>query len=165
SRGGVAVGGGGGWVPLLVMGFALVPVTAARRPPGWDARLVGMVLRASVARSAGGRPNPLPATEENLSVGAEIYTQMCAKCHGKPNAGPSVYGASFYPPAPRLAAHSPVYTEAELFWIAKHGTGNTAMPAWGRQLSDENIWQVVAFLKRLDSLSVRNHSQMGEGGR
>src|SRR5262245_50417761 len=53
---------------------------------------------------------------------------------------------------PRLATHPPQYTEAELFWIIKHGVRNTAMPAWGRQLSDENIWQVVAFLKRLDSL-------------
>jgi mono/diheme cytochrome c family protein len=158
-----AVVAGGAMIALLVMRLGLVPVNADRQPPAWEARLVGMALRASVARSAGERPNPLPATEENLSAGAEIYTQMCAKCHGQPNAGPSVYGASFYPPAPQLAAHSLVYTAAELFWIVKHGIRNTGMPAWGRQLSDENIWQVVAFLKRLDSSPMRNHSQMGEG--
>lgn len=26
------------------------------------------------------------------------------------------------------------------------------MPAWGKQLSDEDLWQVVSFLKRSDAL-------------
>jgi len=137
---------------LLVMKLGAVPVNADKQPPVLEARLLGLALHAAVARHAENRPNPLPTTEENLVAGAEIYAQMCAKCHGRPNAGPSIYGASFYPPAPQLATHPPQYTEAELFWIIKHGVRNTAMPAWGRQLSDENIWQVVAFLKRLDSL-------------
>src|SRR5215470_1474165 len=136
----------------LVMKLGSVPVNADRQPPAWEARLLGMAVHASVARHAGEQPNPVPPTEESLIAGAEIYTQMCAKCHGQPNAGPGIYGASFYPPAPQFATHPPQYTEAELFWIVKHGVRNTAMPTLGRQLSDENIWQVVAFLKRLDSL-------------
>src|SRR5262245_48766976 len=94
----------------LVMKLGLVPVNADRRPPAWEARLLGMAVHASVARHAEERPNPVPPTEENLIAGAE------------------------------------------LFWIVKHGIRNTAMPAWGRQLSDEDIRQVVAFLKRLDPL-------------
>jgi mono/diheme cytochrome c family protein len=137
---------------LLVTKLGAVPVNADRQPPALETRLLGLALHASVARHAENRPNPLPTTEENLVAGTEIYTQLCAKCHGQLNAGPSIYGASFYPPAPQLATHPPQYTEAELFWIVKHGVRNTAMPVWGRQLSDENIWQVVAFLKRLDSL-------------
>jgi mono/diheme cytochrome c family protein len=136
----------------LVMKLGIVPVNADRRPPAWEARLLGMAVHASVARHAEERPNPVPPTEENLIAGAEIYMQMCAKRHGRPNDGPSIYGASFYPPAPQLAAHPPQYTEAELFWIFKHGIRNTAMPAWGRQLSDEGIRQAVTFLKRLDPL-------------
>lgn len=45
----------------------------------------------------------------------------------------------------------PQYTDAELFWIIKHGIRNTGMPAWGRMLSDEDIWQIVAVLKGLDN--------------
>lgn len=154
---------GGAMIALLVMKLGAVPVNADRQPPALEARLFGMALHASVAQYAGAQPNPLPATDENLSAGAEIYAEMCAKCHGKPNAGPGVYGASFYPPAPLLADHPSEYAEAELFWIVKHGIRNTAMPAWGRQLSDENIWQVAAFLKRRDSSPMNNQSRMGEG--
>ena len=139
-------------VALLVMKLGPVPVNADQQPPTLEARLLGLAVQASVARHAQEQPNPVLPTEENLMAGAEIYRQMCAKCHGQPNAAPSIYGASFYPPAPQLAGHPPQYTEAEIFWIVKHGIRNTAMPAWGRQLADEDIWQVAAFLKRLDTL-------------
>ena len=76
---------------------------------------------------------------------------MCARCHGLPGKGPSVLGSSFYPPAPQLALHPTEYTEAEMFWIVKHGIRNTGMPAWGKLLSDEDISQVVAMVRRLDS--------------
>jgi mono/diheme cytochrome c family protein len=39
-----------------------------------------------------------------------------------------------------------------MFWIVKHGIRNTAMPAWGNLLSDEDIWQVVTLVKNFDSL-------------
>jgi mono/diheme cytochrome c family protein len=139
-------------IVLLVMKLGPVPVNADQQPPALEARLLGLAVHASVARHAREQPNPVPPTEENLIAGMEIYTQMCAKCHGQPNAGPSIYGGSFYPPAPQLAGHPPEYTEAEIFWVVKHGIRNTAMLAWGRQLSDDNIWQVVSFLKRLDAL-------------
>ncbi|MBS1788636.1 MAG: cytochrome c [Acidobacteria bacterium] len=139
-------------IALLVMKLGPVPVNADRQPPAWESRLLGMAMHASVARHAETQPNPLPPTEENLIAGTEIYTQMCAKCHGKPDAGSSIYGTSFYPPAPQFAIHPPQYTESELFWITKHGIRNTGMPAWTKQLSDEDIWQVAAFLKRLDVL-------------
>jgi mono/diheme cytochrome c family protein len=50
-----------------------------------------------------------------------------------------------------LALHPTEYTEAEMFWIVKHGIRNTGMPAWGKLLSDEDISQVVAMVRRLDS--------------
>jgi len=39
-----------------------------------------------------------------------------------------------------------------MFWIVKHGIRNTAMPAWGNLLSDDEIWRVVTLINRLDSL-------------
>ncbi|MFN7943874.1 MAG: cytochrome c [Blastocatellia bacterium] len=152
-------------IALLVMKLGAVPVNADQQPSALEARLLGLALQSSIARHAGQQPSPLPATEENLMAGAEIYTQMCARCHGQPNAGPRIYGTSFYPPAPPFATHQPQYTEGELFWIIKHGIRNTAMPAWGRQLSDENVWQVVAFLKRFNSLPPSVTAEMQKIGR
>merc|ERR1712000_66730 len=39
------------------------------------------------------------------------------------------------------------------FWIIKHGIKASGMPAWGPTHSDERIWNMVAFLQRLPSLT------------
>lgn len=150
--GGVAVIALAGAATLLVMKLGLIAVNADQSPPAWEARLLGMAVHASVARHAQAPANPIPPTEENLLAGAEIYTQMCARCHGQANSSRSALGSSFYPPAPSLPGRPARYTEAELFWIVKHGIRNTSMPAWGSLLSDQDIWQVVAFVKRIDAL-------------
>ena len=105
------------------------------------------VLRVAVARRASYQSNPIASTEDNLKAGTRAYKTMCATCHGTAASGPSEYGQAFYPPAPRLSDGLPQYTDAETFWIIKHGIRNTGMPAWGRMLSDEEIWQVVMALK------------------
>jgi mono/diheme cytochrome c family protein len=63
-----------------------------------------------------------------------------------------IYGNSFYPPVPPLLGVRTPYTEGEMFWIVKHGIRNTAMPAWGNLLSDDDIWQVVAVIRGPNSL-------------
>jgi mono/diheme cytochrome c family protein len=135
-------------VALAGVQLGLVRMNADAPPPTWEARVARVAVHASIARYATEQSNPLPATDENLVAGARIYQEACAKCHGKPDAGPSVFGSSFYPPAPGLQGSSTRYTDAELFWIVKHGIRNTAMPAWGRLLSDQDIWQVVGAVKR-----------------
>jgi len=150
---------------LSVVKLGLVSVQANQSPPAWEVHLLGLAVKASVARHTPEQPNPVPPTEENLAAGASIYVQMCARCHGQPNAGPSVYGGSFYPPAPQLPGPATQYTEAELFWIVKHGIRNTSMPAWGRLLSDQDIWQVVALVKRFDSLPPSVEAELRKGAR
>jgi mono/diheme cytochrome c family protein len=51
------------------------------------------------------------------------------------------------------------YTEAQLFWVIKHGIRNTGMPAWGGMLSDDEVWQLVSLLKNSQDLppSVEAH--------
>ena len=96
--------------------------------------------------------NPVPASEENLIAGAKLYRQMCSHCHGVSKESENSYGQSFYPPAPNLPLRRATYTDSEMFWIVKHGIRNTAMPAWGNFLSNDEIWQVVTLVRKFDSL-------------
>jgi mono/diheme cytochrome c family protein len=57
-----------------------------------------------------------------------------------------------YPRAPELRRGSRS-TPAEDFWVAKHGIKATGMPAWGVTHSDELLWDVVAFLRKLPELT------------
>jgi len=132
----------------VVMRLGLLPVSADGSHSSLEARVMPAVLHAAVARRALYKPNPIIPTEDNLKAGTRTYKTMCATCHGTVASGPNEYGQAFYPPAPQLLGGLPQYTEAELFWIIKHGIRNTGMPAWGRMLSDEEIWQVVTMLKQ-----------------
>ena len=136
-------------VGIAVTRLGLVPINADATPSSLEQRFLPAVVRASVAREA--RSQPMTGTDngEGGGTGEEIYKAMCAQCHGQLNGRPSVLGASFYPPAPQLPGHSTSYSDAELFWIVKHGIRNTSMPAWRNMLSDRDIGEVVAFLRSL----------------
>ena len=137
-------------VSLATLG--VLPVQADVAPSRLETTLLGSALHASVARRAANGGHPIPASEDNLAAGAKLYRQMCARCHGLSMEPDDTYGRSFYPPAPHLAHSRSPYTDPEMFWIIKHGIRNTAMPAWGNLLSDDEIWQVVTLLREFNSL-------------
>ena len=137
---------------LAAMRLGLMPVNADGTHSSVEARIMPVVLHASVARRAGRETNPISLNEDNLKAGASTYKAMCARCHSTPGGDPSVYGQSFYPPAPQLPGEMFPYTDAQLFWLIKHGIRNTGMPAWGSMLSDEEIWQIVSLLKNSQDL-------------
>src|SRR5215475_11783293 len=119
----VAVGIIGG---VFVTKLGLIPINADTPPPASEKSLAESAVDASVARHASPEPNPLPATDDNLKAGVEIYRTECARCHGQAKGRNSAFGASFYPPAPQLPGRSTDHSEAELFWIVKHGIRNTS---------------------------------------
>src|SRR5262249_44754049 len=130
--------------------LGVLPVQADVAPGAVETKLFGSVLHASVARRASHSGNPTPASEDNLAAGEKFYRQMCSRCHGASGESDNIYGRSFFPPAPNLALARTSYTDGEMFWIIKHGIRNTAMPAWSNLLSDNEIWQVVATLRKFN---------------
>ena len=137
---------------ILVARLGLMPVSADGTHSHLEARIMRAVLHASIARRASQESNPVPLNEDNLKAGVDTYKTMCARCHSSPEGQASVYGQSFYPPAPQLPEGMSQYTDGQLFWLIKHGTRNTGMPAWGGMLSDEEIWQIVSLLKNSQDL-------------
>ena len=137
---------------LAVMRLGLMPVNADGTHSSLEARIMPLVLYASIVRHASGDTNPISVNEENLKAGVSTYKEMCVRCHSTPGGNPSVYGHSFYPAAPQLLGGMSNYTDSQLFWTIKHGIRNTGMPAWGSMLSDDDIWQLVSLLKNSQDL-------------
>ena len=55
-----------------------------------------------------------------------------------------------YPPAVDLgSAAVQAWSDRELFWIIKHGIRLTGMPGFGRELGDDEIRQLVAYVRTL----------------
>ncbi len=51
-------------------------------------------------------------------------------------------------------------TAAELFWTAKNGIRFTGMPAWGPSRSDQELWDVIAFVMILPTMSGADYDAM-----
>jgi mono/diheme cytochrome c family protein len=146
----------------MVTTLGLMPVNADGNHSRLEARIMPGVLRASIVRYASGESNPVSLNEDNLKAGVDTYKAMCTRCHSTPEGEASVYGNSFYPPAPQLPKGMSQYTDSQLFWLIKHGIRNTGMPAWGSMLSEEEIWQIVSLLKNSQDLPPSVESEWSE---
>jgi mono/diheme cytochrome c family protein len=89
---------------------------------------------------------------KRIASGAGQYAEMCASCHLAPGMKRTEISRGLYPRAPELRRRSHS-TPAEDFWVVKHGLKMTGMPAWGVTHSDEILWDVVAFLRKLPELT------------
>jgi mono/diheme cytochrome c family protein len=95
-----------------------------------------------------GQANPYGV--EMADEGAELYGIYCSSCHGKTGLGDGVAGASLQPAPSNLAKLQAVVEDDYLFWRIRAGKSGTAMVGWKGILSDEQIWQVVAFIRTLE---------------
>ena len=115
--------------------------------------LLDQVRERSVANHARGISAPRDLSDpKRISAGAGLYAEMCAGCHLAPGIEPTEISRGLYPSAPELARGDDL-SAAEQFWTIKHGIKSTAMPAWGKTHSDELIWDMVAFVRQLATLS------------
>lgn len=81
-------------------------------------------------------------------TGREIYVNTCIRCHGIDGKG--ALGIKLVPPPADLT--SPVVQnrlDGTLFRRIHDGKPNTAMGAWKYSLSDEEIWDVLAYVRTL----------------
>ena len=85
---------------LVVTSLGLMPVSADGTHSRLEARIMPVVLYASIVRHASQVTNPIPLNEDNLKAGVKTYKAMCVRCHSTPEGEASAYGQSFYPAAP-----------------------------------------------------------------
>jgi len=95
--------------------------------------------------------NPLPATEENIAEGREHFGHHCGICHGLDGQSSGVpFADKMSPPVPDLTSKDAQdYADGQLKWIIDNGINPSGMPAWKGNLSDEEMWKVVHFIRHL----------------
>lgn len=112
-----------------------------------------------------GGENPYRALEtsnpaefkKHVESGRKVYYENCHFCHGDNLAGTGMFVHGLDPIPTNFADQGtiPMLTETFLFWrIAKGGPGlpdeggpwASAMPAWEKFLTEEQIWDVILFV-------------------
>jgi mono/diheme cytochrome c family protein len=146
---------------VLVMGLflyikvGLAEIRADVAPGPFTSRFLDSSVHAAVRRSAAVRQDPPQVDEQTLIAGGKLYFNDCVGCHGEPGKPASAFGASFYPPAPQLTQTPTRYTEAEIFWIAKHGIRRTGMGSQSDSYSDADLWRLASFIYQIPKLTPR----------
>jgi mono/diheme cytochrome c family protein len=138
-----------GGVAYLRLGFG--EVRADMAPAAWEMRLIKPAVHASVRRQAPEMQNPVAPTEENLIAGGKLFINGCSGCHGRAGSEEDNSG-SLFPPIPQFHKEGTSYTEAQIFWVAKHGIRRTGMFANGKWNSDQELWTMAAYIKRTREL-------------
>ena len=146
---------------LLYLRLGLAAVRADLPPSKFESMVMSSAVHASVRRQAPELPNPVAPTEENLIAGGKFYLEGCAGCHGTPGK-PDESSDSLYPPIPQLPAQGTAYSEAQIFWVAKHGIRYSGMFANGNFNSDEKLWTRAAYIKRIKDLPPRVREQLSK---
>jgi copper transport protein len=119
---------------VLVSGFVLAYGAHTHNPPP--------PVQAGV--------NPIPPDAQSIEAGRMLYAQECAQCHGALGLGDGPMAKTLNPPPLDLTVHVPLHGDGQIFQFISGGVPGTAMPVFGGgRLTDEQIWNLVNYLRTL----------------
>lgn len=111
-----------------------------RRIKNWLIFLAIAVAAAYMVWAQSRPAEPL-APAETIALGAQVYNQTCASCHGDAGQG-------------HILEQAPALDESEHAWHHPDGqiqdlikNGGMSMPAFGDQLNDEEILAVIRYIQ------------------
>jgi cytochrome c553/cytochrome c5 len=148
---------------LLVIISGIVPIKASSGHWAITAALLDFAKVRSVATHSFGVQSPSLDDPALVLRGASHYESGCYPCHGGPGGGVPPVMAAMTPVPPELSGRIARWTAEELFSIVKHGIKFTGMPAWPAQERDDEVWAVVAFLRRMPRLDVTEYRRLAYG--
>jgi mono/diheme cytochrome c family protein len=113
------------------------------------------VRTASINRHANDRPPASINDPASVQAGANEFAEHgCANCHGAPGVKWAKFSEGLHPDPPDLKDVVDQLSPAQLFWVVKNGINMTGMPSFAQAgANDDEIWSIVAFLKKLPSVS------------
>ena len=119
-----------------------------------------MALLGCSESTPGEDPRADPRYAAKVALGAKVYAEHCASCHGAKLVGQPDWrqrGANGRMPAPPHdeSGHTWHHPDDVLFGITKRGLVppyaparyESDMPAFGGKLADEEIWAALAYIK------------------
>lgn len=120
--------------------------------------LIETMRQRSIQARASDLQVPKLKDPARIIQGAGNYDAMCTGCHLKPGMTETELSKGLYPAPPDLTKQT--MDAAEAFWVIKHGIKASGMPAWGKSMEDEYIWNMVAFLQELPKLDAARYQAL-----
>ena len=100
---------------------------------------------------------PAAAKPGNADKGKEIYDKRCVWCHGADGDGAGAAKDRLNPPPRDFTSgnykiktssfEDMVPNDDDVFRMIRDGMPGTAMPGWGDLLAEQDMWNLVAYVK------------------
>lgn len=126
-------------ISSAVLGTLLItsgnPVQGQQQPKPWDVPAQYKTMK-----------NPVAKGEASDNAGKVLYTKNCASCHGKTGLGDGVKARALQTfPGDFSGAAYQNQTDGEHFYKTKFGRGE--MPKYEGKLTDDDIWNMVNYMR------------------
>jgi len=154
---------------LLLLGIAggvsfaysgIFNVATSWEDPGPVRWLLVTTRESSIKSHAKTISAPELGSREQIEDGYRGFRDMCVICHTLPGQKASPVAQGLNPEPPDLADEADHMSAAELFWVTKNGIRMTGMPAWGPTHDDQELWDVIAFIKAMPELSEADYRSL-----
>jgi mono/diheme cytochrome c family protein len=141
-------------------------VAATEPEPGIVSWALVHVREASIRRHGVDDPPQSLDNADLVRAGARAYSQRgCVNCHGGPGAQWAKFSEGLRPDPPDLKEIVGELQPGELFWVVKNGINMTGMPSFAQAgVPDPEIWSIVAFLKKLPTVSEADFKAWSSAG-
>ena len=153
-------------IGFLIIWLGLFNISA--KDKHWDitTELLELVRDRSIEVRAENIQVPDLSNPDMIANGAKNFDAMCSQCHLAPGMEPTELNLGLYPQPPVFynEKHED-HGAANTFWVIANGLKMTGMPAWGDFHTDEQLWEMVAFMNTINGMSESEYKALvGEGG-
>ena len=109
------------------------------------------IVAAESSTEVGIQDNPIATSEESVTAGRTIYGRFCRSCHGQRADGRGMAAPPGSRPANLIDAEWDYgSSDAEIFKVLKEGIPpKYDMDAWEGRISDDDMWNVINYLRDL----------------
>ena len=135
-------------IPILgVLLLASCRVSTPGRVETWLATTV----KRDVTVGGSKLKDPLPINDETIAAGKRNFGYYCYACHGLDGQNTGVpFADRMSPPVPPLnSLKVQAYSDGQLRWIIENGVSPSGMPASKDILNDQEMWEIVHYLRNL----------------
>jgi mono/diheme cytochrome c family protein len=137
-----------GLVVVLILGALVLAACGGDNNGGGSG-----ITRQSPPAEYAGKTNPFEGQQAAIDTGKELYTVNCATCHGDSGKGDGPAGGSLDPKPANLVQTAAETDPAYSHWVIAEGGAaaglSPSMVAYKGILTDEQIWQIVAYMETL----------------
>lgn len=142
---------------LVVMYTGLFNVSTTWKDPAFVHWILATTSENSIKNRAKEIEVPPLDSEEQIKKGFRAFREICAPCHTPPGDEAKPLAKGLNPKPPDLAEEAKELSAAEIFWVVKNGIRMTGMPGWGVTHTDEQLWEIVAFVKTLPEMTILDY--------